>query len=123
MAYTGRLHTDATTASVERALRGQTRPIGEYLFQGFLFVSLIIALGVLVWLLSDVFIRSIPVWQDRGLASFVTSPLSSDPAKAGIAQGLFGSILLMVIVITLTIPIGTAASAIDTCMAWRSASE
>jgi phosphate transport system permease protein len=110
MAYAGRLHTDATTASVERALRGQTRPLGEWLFQAFLFVSLIIALGVLVWLLSDVFIRSIPVWQERGLLSFISSPLSSDPAKAGIAQGLFGSILLMVIVITLTIPIGTAAA-------------
>lgn len=110
MAYAGRLHSDATTASVERALRGQTRPLGEWLFQAFLFVSLIIALGVLVWLLSDVFIRSIPVWQERGLISFISSPLSSDPAKAGIAQGLFGSILLMVIVITLTIPIGTAAA-------------
>jgi phosphate transport system permease protein len=110
MAYAGRLHTDATTAAVERALKGQTRPLGEWLFQGFLFVSLIIALGVLIWLLSSVFIQSIPVWQERGLQNFVTSPLSSDPAKAGIAQGLFGSILLMFIVVTLTIPIGTAAA-------------
>jgi len=110
MAATRTLHTDATSIAVERALKGQSRPRGEVLFEGFLFVSLIIALGVLIWLLTDVFLRSIPVWQERGLVSFVTSPLSSDPAKAGIAQGLIGSILLMVIVITLTIPIGAAAA-------------
>ena len=64
-----------------------------------------------MWLLADVFIRSIPVWQDRGAGELrLTSNLSSDPAKAGIAQGLFGSIMLMVIVITLTIPIGVAAA-------------
>jgi len=110
MAAIGSLRNDATTIAVERALKGKTRPRGEYLFEGFLFVSLIIALGVLIWLLTDVFLRSIPVWQERGLVSFVTSPLSSDPAKAGISQGLFGSILLMFIVIILTIPIGAAAA-------------
>ena len=65
---------------------------------------------MLVWLLLDVFITSIPVWTDRGVGSFVGSNLSSDPDKAGIAQGLFGSLMLMVIVVALTIPIGVAAA-------------
>lgn len=110
MAYTARLRTSATTAEVERALTGQTRPVGEWIFQGLLFVSLIVALGVLVWLLADVWFRSLPVWEQRGVGSFVTSNLSSDPTKAGIAQGLFGSVLLMGIVIALTIPIGVSAA-------------
>jgi phosphate transport system permease protein len=104
------LRTSATTAAVERALAGQTRPIGEWIFQGFLLLSLVIALGFLIWLLSDVFFRSIPVWQERGLQNFATSNLSSDPARAGIAQGLFGSLMLMAIVILLTLPIGVSAA-------------
>ena len=75
-----------------------------------LLLSLVIALGFLLWLLADVFVRSLPVWQERGVSSFVGSNLSSDPAKAGIAQGLFGSMLLMAIVTVLAIPIGIAAA-------------
>ena len=100
----------ATSAEVQRALTGQTRPVGEWIFQGLLFLSLIIALGVLAWLLSDVLIRSMPAWEARGVQSFVTSNLSSDPEKAGIAQGLFGSVMLMLIVVSLVIPIGVAAA-------------
>ncbi len=110
MAYAGRISTPATSAAVERALLGHKRPVGEWVFQGFLLLSLVIALGVLLWLLTDVFVRSLPVWQERGVQSFVSSPLSSDPAKAGIAQGIFGSVLLMTIVTVLVIPIGTAAA-------------
>jgi len=110
MAATTGIRTSATSAAVERALTGQSRPIGEWIFQGLLFLSLIAALGVLAWLLSDVFIRSMPVWEQRGVVSFVTSNLSSDPTKAGIAQGIFGSVMLMAIVIVLTIPIGVAAA-------------
>ena len=110
MAAIAPVRTSATSAAVERALTGQSRPIGEWVFQAFLFLSLIVTLGVLVWLLSDVLVRSMPVWEQRGVQSFVTSNLSSDPEKAGIAQGIFGSVLLMVIVIGLTIPIGVSAA-------------
>jgi phosphate transport system permease protein len=105
-----RLRTPATAAAVQRALQGQTRPWSEYVFQGFLFTSLLIALGFLLWLLGDIFVRSIPVWTERGIASFLGSNLSSDPLKAGIAQGLFGSVMLMVIVIITALPIGVAAA-------------
>jgi phosphate transport system permease protein len=110
MAGIARLRTPATAAAVERALTGQTRPVGEYAFQGLLVTALLISLAVLLWLLSDVVLRSLPVWSERGLASFATSNLSSDPAKAGVAQGLFGSLLLMVIVVVTAIPVGVAAA-------------
>ena len=110
MADVARLQTPATAAAVERALQGQTRPWSEYVFQGLLFTALLMALGFLLWLLGDIFIRSLPVWADRGVGSFVGSDLSSDPLRAGIAQGLFGSVMLMVIVIVLALPVGVAAA-------------
>src|SRR5262245_56139898 len=89
--------TRATAAAVEHALTGQRRPVGEYLFQGFLFLALLISLGFLIWLLFDIFMRSLPVWQLRGVGNFIGTDLSSDPARAGIAQGLFGSVILIFI--------------------------
>jgi phosphate transport system permease protein len=100
----------ATAEAVRAALVGRKRPIGEYLFQAFLVIALVIALGVLVWLLLDILIKSLPVWQNRGLASFLGSNLSSNPARAGVAQGLLGSAVLMVIVSLLALPIGIAAA-------------
>jgi phosphate transport system permease protein len=110
MAVLAPITSPATRAAVERALTGQRRPTGEYVFQGLLFLALLIALGFLVWLLVDIFIRSMPVWQERGVQDFVTSNLSSNPERAGIAQGLFGSIILIVISTALVIPIGVAAA-------------
>ena len=110
MADIARLRTPATTLAVERALIGTKRPLGELVFQGVLFSALLVALAVLVWLLSDVFTRSLPVWTERGLPSFATGNLSSDPAKAGVAQGIFGSVMLMLIVVGTAIPVGIAAA-------------
>ena len=110
MAGAARLSTPATLAAVEEALRGRRRPWGEYVFQVLLLTALLIAMGFLVWLLSDIFMRSLPVWTERGLASFASSNLSSDPAKAGVAQGIFGSVALMAIVVVTVIPIGVAAA-------------
>lgn len=110
MVGVARLGTSATQAEVERALRGESRPWGEYAFQGLLFAALLVALGFLLWLLGDIFVRSLPVWTERGASSFLSGNLSSDPLKAGIAQALFGSVLLMAIVIVLALPIGVAAA-------------
>ena len=110
MADSVRLRTPATSAAVQRALLGQTRPWGEYVFQALLLAALLVSLAILLWLLSDVFVRSLPVWTDRGIASFLGSNLSSNPERAGIAQGLFGSLLLMVIVVVTAIPVGVAAA-------------
>ena len=65
--------------------------------QGALLLSLLIALGVLVVLVGDILIQSLPVFAERPL-EFLTSPLSSRPARAGIIQGIIGSVLLMAFV-------------------------
>jgi phosphate transport system permease protein len=100
----------ATTEAVSAALTGRGTPRSEMVFQGLLVLSLLIAMGVLVWLLVDIFMKSLPVWQTRGVASFLGSNLSANPLNAGIAQGLFGSAVLMVIVSSLSLPIGIAAA-------------
>ena len=50
-----------------------------------------------------------PVFQSRGV-DFLTSPLSSDPSKAGIAQGLFGTFLIAILVSIFAFPIGIATA-------------
>jgi len=99
-----------TREAVRRALEGGKRDRGSLLFELFLVSSLAIALAVLLWLLMDIFLRSIPVWQERGLMDFISSPLSSNPEKAGVAQGLFGSLILIVVTAVIAIPTGIAAA-------------
>jgi phosphate transport system permease protein len=101
---------DHTTEQVRRVLEGRRTDWAGRLWEGFLVLSLLIAFAVLVWLLVDVFAGSVSVWQERGVVSFLTSPLASDPGKAGIAQGLFGSMAMMVLVAGLAIPVGIAAA-------------
>jgi phosphate transport system permease protein len=49
------------------------------------------------------------VYLERGI-DFIVAPLSRDPAQAGIGQGLFGSIILMLIVAATAFPIGIGAA-------------
>ncbi len=74
-----------------------------------LLVMLLASLGILVTLLVDVFTGGIEVISDRGW-SFVTDPLSPTPEKAGVIQGIIGSIALTVIVVIVAFPIGVGAA-------------
>jgi phosphate transport system permease protein len=100
----------SATEAVQRAIMGQPRDWRSIAFEAALVLSLLIALGVLVWLITDIFIRALPVFQERGLIDFMTSPVSQNPANAGIAQALLGSVLLMLFVAILAIPIGIASA-------------
>lgn len=103
--------TDALTTrdAVERRLHaggGDTRGL---MLQGALLLSLLIAFGVLVVLIGDILIRALPVFTERA-ADFLTSPLSSRPARAGILQGILGSVLLMAFVAAIALPLGIGAA-------------
>jgi phosphate transport system permease protein len=100
----------STTEAVEQALMGRQRDWRSTVFELLMLLSLFIALGVLIWLITDIFIRALPVFTERGLVDFITSPISSNPANAGISQALFGSIILMLFVGVLAIPIGIASA-------------
>ncbi|MFV2062803.1 MAG: phosphate ABC transporter permease PstA [Chloroflexota bacterium] len=96
--------------AVEQALIGHQRDWRSVVFELGLLLSLLIAVGILVWLIADIFIKALPVFQERPLIDFLTGPMSSNPRRAGIGQALFGSVALMVFVAMLAIPIGIAAA-------------
>jgi phosphate transport system permease protein len=99
----------ATGAAVRRGLTSTAPDIRGTVFYLFLLGSLLFSLAVLAVLLLDVLTRAWPVFQTRGL-DFLTSPLSSDPTKAGIAQGLFGTIMIAVLVPIISFPFGIATA-------------
>jgi phosphate transport system permease protein len=95
--------------AVERRLRaggGDTRGLA---LQGALLISLLVSLGVLVVLVGDILATAVPVFSERA-GDFLTSPLSSRPARAGIVQGIVGSVLLMLIVAAIALPVGIGAA-------------
>ena len=98
------------TEAVRRALEGKTTDWRSRIWEAFLVISLVISFAFLIWLLVSVFIESVPVWQERGLMDFISRPLASNPQKAGISQGLFGSFVIMVVVALLALPAGIAAA-------------
>ncbi len=98
-----------TREAVEARLRsGRADRLGA-LIQGLLLAALLIALGVLLVLLADVASRALPVFGERS-AEFLSAPLSARPARAGIVQGLIGSLALMVFVVVLSLPLGIGAA-------------
>jgi phosphate transport system permease protein len=98
-----------TREAVEQRLRAGGGDVGGLVLQGVLLLTLLISLGVLVVLVADILIRALPVLSERPI-DFLTSPLSSRPARAGIAQGILGSVLLMVFVAIIALPLGVGAA-------------
>jgi len=110
----GRTGTLGSQAEVQEqvrlALQGKGVDWRSRVWEGFLVLSLIISFFFLVWLIASQVIASMPVWQERGVIDFLTSRTSSDPAKAGISQGVWGSLIMMVIVSLSALPIGVAGA-------------
>ena len=96
----------ATTASVRAAIAGGRRgDLSGTVFQVVLLGSLLFSLAVLAILVADVLGRAIPVFAERGL-DFLAAPLSSNPAKAGVGQGIIGTAVLGLIVALIAFPVG-----------------
>jgi len=98
-----------TTGAVHRSLQRSGPHWPSLVFQGLLALSLLFTLLALVALLLDVLSRGLPVLAERG-TDFLTSPLSSDPAKAGVSQALWGTFWIGVIVVVTAFPLGIATA-------------
>jgi phosphate transport system permease protein len=96
-------------ASVDLALRGKRRDLGSILFRAGLLGTLLLALAILVILLVSTLVTAWPVLSTRGW-EFVTSDTSSLPQRAGVWQGLVGSLILTGFVACIALPIGIAAA-------------
>ncbi len=95
--------------TVDLALRGKRRDVGSIVFKFGLLGTLLVALSILLVLLVSTLITAWPVLSTRGL-DFVTSDTSSLAERAGVWQGLVGSLILTGFVACIAIPIGIAAA-------------
>ena len=99
--------TPATAAAP--AIRGSlVRDRPDYaglVFSAILLLALLFSLAVLGILVGDQLSRAMPVFAERGV-DFLTSDLSSNPANAGVAQGLIGTAMLAALVSLIAFPIG-----------------
>ena len=90
-------------------LRGGGFDWRSYVLHAAILLAMLLALGILIVLLTDVAVKALPVLTQRPL-DFLTSDLSSRPARAGIAQGLIGSLMLVLFVAIFALPIGVGAA-------------
>jgi phosphate transport system permease protein len=98
-----------TSSAVARALQGGRRNVKGRVFEAALVLTLTLSVGVLIALLVDVVSTGWVVFAHRG-ADFLTSPLSAEASRAGVWQGLIGSLILMAFVVVLAFPIGVGAA-------------
>jgi phosphate transport system permease protein len=99
----------AIQEAVRRQISGRKLDIGALWFQALLLGSLVVALGILVSLIADVVNRGGTVLIERG-PDFVTANVSSNAALAGVGQGIFGSLMIIVFVVLLAFPVGIGAA-------------
>ena len=97
--------TSVTTTTAPRTLAGRGRDWRGVVFEGLLLISLLVSLSLLLALLIDQGGRGLPVLLERGTA-FLSAPLSSNPANAGVGQGIVGSFLICLLVAALAFTIG-----------------
>jgi phosphate transport system permease protein len=100
---------DPTTVAVERALRGRRSDWRGIVFQGALLATLVTALVILTVLIGDVIRAGLPVFRERG-TGFITGDLSSFAFRAGVWQGIVGSLSMMIFVVLLAFPLGIGAA-------------
>ena len=96
------------TVTADRAARPLAtghRDVAGTVFAILMLLALLFSLAILGILVGSQLAKGLPVFAERG-TDFLTSPLSSNPDKAGVAQGLIGTALLASIVALVAFPIG-----------------
>jgi phosphate transport system permease protein len=99
----------ATRSTVELALRGRRRDVGGRVFAAALLLTLLVSLAVLLVLLVSVVRDALPVLTSRG-AEFLADNLSRFESRAGVRQGVIGSLILIAFVTVLAVPLGISAA-------------
>lgn len=98
----------STAAVVRASLTGGKRDVKGILFALALLACLLLSMLVLTVLLWDVVASAIPVFSKRSQGFFLND-LASSPDKAGVSQGIWGSLMIAAFVIVLAFPVGIAA--------------
>lgn len=95
--------------TVELALRGSKRDVAGRVFQAGLLLALLLSLSILVVLLGSALADAWPVLSTRA-GDFVTSNVSRLDTRAGVWQGIIGSLILIGFVAVVAMPMGVAAA-------------
>lgn len=99
----------ASRTTVELALRGRRSDVWGRVFAAALLLTLLLSLLVLLVLLGTVISDAWPVLSERGLR-FLNDNLSSFEERAGVRQGLIGSLILISFVAVIGVPLGIGAA-------------
>jgi phosphate transport system permease protein len=94
------------TAAIVRGSLAQTRP--DYrgmIFHAILLLALLFSLATLLTLLATIAAQGLPVLAERGV-DFLTSPTSARASRAGVSQGIVGTIMMGVFVSIFAFPLG-----------------
>ena len=98
-----------TGKAVQRKLTDKRFDWKGFAFQVFLLCSLLIILAFIVQLFATVIGDGYGTFKSRGF-DFVTSNLSGRPDRAGVAQGVIGSIMIAAFVAVVAFPLGIATA-------------
>lgn len=101
----------ATTEVVQARLKGEKADLSGAAFRWMLVGSLVVVLGALVALIVSVSPEGLEVLSARGIADFIQRPFSINPDKAGVYQGIVGTVTCAIIVVVLAFPLGVASAA------------
>jgi phosphate transport system permease protein len=93
------------TRTVDRSLERSRPDVTGLVVAALLLLAMLFSLAILGVLVADQLSKGLPVFAERGVG-FLTAPLSSNPANAGVAQGLIGTALLATMVAVIAFPIG-----------------
>ncbi len=99
---------ESSAASVRASLTNAKRDVRGYLFATMLLLCMLASLLILMVLMWDVVAKALPVFEKRS-TGFLTNDLASSPDKAGVSQGIWGSLMIAGFVIVLAFPVGIAA--------------
>ncbi|HNJ96699.1 MAG TPA: phosphate ABC transporter permease PstA [Ilumatobacteraceae bacterium] len=99
---------ESSASAVRAALTGGKRDVRGIVFAVMLLACLLASLLVLTVLLWDVVAQALPVFEKRS-TGFLQNDLASSPDKAGVSQGIWGSLMIAAFVILLAFPVGIAA--------------
>jgi phosphate transport system permease protein len=101
--------TRQVSSTVQLALTGKRRDLYGRVFQAGLLLSLLLSLAILIVLLGTALVDAWPVLSTR-LGDFVTNNVSRLESRAGVRQGIVGSLILIGFVAVVALPLGIAAA-------------
>jgi phosphate transport system permease protein len=101
--------TRQVNSTVQVALTGTRRDLYGRFFQAGLLLSLLLSLAILIVLLGTALADAWPVLSTR-LGDFVTGNVSRLDSRAGVWQGIVGSLILIGFVAVVALPLGIAAA-------------